>query len=734
MGKNSNNLFSSFFRIFLVSFLAVIFHLSTSVGYAMQPVQGVWTLVGLASYSTTSLAVNPTNSNILYVGTSGGGVFKSTDGGITWTAINDGLPDPTVRNFSILVIDPLNPNVLYTASGTDRLYKSIDGGIRWTDTSAGISTPYILDMAIDPITTNTLYVGIYSHCGGTWKSLDAGVTWGAKGPTCDIYRVLIDPINPSNIYVGTTGPATVYKTTDGGDTWSDPSNAVMGGTGAIRGLAMDSSNHSVLYAGTEQSGVWRTTDGGGNWTYLTSWPSGSVARTLTADPVRANTVYAGIYGVYQSTDQGLSWTDISIGLPNTGVSQLVVPANAPNAIYAATNNGVYVYGLQNINTSLDVPLLKQTSNPWQAQEYDSAHLWSPANPTINRWGCAMTSATMVFQYHGIKKLPDGTLLDPGTLNTWLKNQPDGYIREGWVNWLALSRLSKLAKNINGLSFDALEYKRINGTNKIQLTDDINNSIPDILEQPGHFIVGKGIQNNTFSINDPFYNRQTLNDGYSNTFLSLGRYVPSHTDLSYMMAVTDSDINLKLLDEEGNEVGESFVQQPIVDPEDPENQNEPISILYAPQPPTGNYQLIVLDNANKISTISTYLYDMDGIASIVETTNLGDNSYAISFSKDGNNGRTVDKKVTFESVIADIKTLDKNKLINHGHAHALSALVTTSKKQFEKENKKVANLVLNQAINLLNIAKHNKKLIDPNLYQLLSIDFEALKKLINNSTE
>ena len=98
---------------------------------------------------------------------------------------------------------------------------------------------------------------------------------------------------------------------------------------------------------------------------------------------------------------------------------------------------------------------------------------------------------MVFKYHGINELPDGTFLNPGTLNNWLKSQPDGYIRNGLVNWLALSRLSRLAKSINGISsFNALEYSRINGYSPTQLTTDISNGMPGILEEPGHLLLEK----------------------------------------------------------------------------------------------------------------------------------------------------------------------------------------------------------------------------------------------------
>ena len=114
--------------------------------------------------------------------------------------------------------------------------------------------------------------------------------------------------------------------------------------------------------------------------------------------------------------------------------------NNYNIALSGNELGLIAYYPKWSSTDLNVPPLKQISDPWQNQVYDSANLWSPLNPTINRWGCALTSAAMVFQYHGLTKLPDNTTLDPGTVNAWLKTQLDGYVGNGYVNWLALSRL------------------------------------------------------------------------------------------------------------------------------------------------------------------------------------------------------------------------------------------------------------------------------------------------------
>ncbi|HEX8966146.1 MAG TPA: C39 family peptidase, partial [Patescibacteria group bacterium] len=187
--------------------------------------------------------------------------------------------------------------------------------------------------------------------------------------------------------------------------------------------------------------------------------------------------------------------------------------------------------------NLNVPLIKQSDDPWQSQEYDTAHLWNSISTTIHDWGCALTSAVMALQYNGITKMPDNTPLDPASLNAWLKSQPDGYIGNGLVNWLAIPRLTRLAKlSFNNPDFtsDALEYKRIQGNSNESIAADLKNGLPDILEEPGHFIIAKGTQGSTFTINDPYYDRSLLTDTYNNSFLHAGKFVPSHTDLSYLM--------------------------------------------------------------------------------------------------------------------------------------------------------------------------------------------------------
>jgi len=737
---------ASLHLLLVFSFALLAFFFLTPQTYAVQPATGSWTFAGLSSYQIGGFAVNPNNKNILYAGTAGGGIFKSIDRGNSWNAVNNGMPDVSVMYITEIVIDPVDSNIVYAgASGADNsggayIFKSTDGGATWsfsnsgiTDVGFGAPPRDVQSMIIDPNSSSTLYVALGTHCGSVYKTTNGAGTWSrSSGLPCDPALVRLNPLNASLLYARSVQG--INNSVDAGMNWNNISS--FGANQVFYALDIDYFNSSILYANSD-TGVYTSIDSGANWTLSNSTLS-SVYKALIADPARPNTVYAGQNfsggGVYMSTDAGQNWSAINNNLPSLSVINLFLKQNDPVALYAGTNKGVYVYGLQPVSTptptptsipsvSLNVPVLKQTSNPWQGNIYDSANIWSPSNPTINSWGCAVTSAAMVFKYHGISKLPNGTLLDPGTLNTWLKSQPDGYIREGWVNWLALTRLSKLAKNINGVSFDALEYKRTSGSNTIQLTNDINNSLPDILEEPGHFIVGKGINGTTFSINDPYYNRQTLNDGYSNTFLSLGRYVPSHTDLSYIMVVVNADVNLSLLNNVGNEVGESFVQQPITDPVNSQKHNAAIRILYAPQLTDGDYKIIVSGNKNKTAEISTYLYDTQGNVNLADIQIADNASLTVSFNKNNSNNSKVTKIVSFQTTIEDIKELRQLNLLHFSIAISTTALLDNAERLHNSGKDNQAKQLLDVARKLIN--ESPKRFVEPVAKDILIYDFDQL---------
>lgn len=216
-------------------------------------------------------------------------------------------------------------------------------------------------------------------------------------------------------------------------------------------------------------------------------------------------------------------------------------ADAPTEIHF---DNFVVTSLSLSELDLPVPLFKQTDPIWGYKLYDTANLWA-SNPSIASWGCAVTSAAMILQYHGFVTMPDGKVLNPDTLNEWLKSQPDGYIGQGLVNWFAITRLAKSISNKTGQY--ALEYKK-HTVDKSAIKGEVQNLKPVILEIPGHFIVGKGTTgNNDFNINDPAYNYNYLSEHESRGkyLVSYRTFTPSHTDLSSLLIVHKENTSVSI---------------------------------------------------------------------------------------------------------------------------------------------------------------------------------------------
>lgn len=241
--------------------------------------------------------------------------------------------------------------------------------------------------------------------------------------------------------------------------------------------------------------------------------------------------------------------------------------------------------------NLDVPDIKQFTLPWGDDIYDSANLWS-INPVISAWGCALTSASMVLRYYGHDVWPD-------SLNNWLKTQSDGYIRNGLINWLAVSRYTRIN---DSESSPTLEYRRLSPTED-NLAEQIENNRPGILAEPGHFVVAKSLLPDSFAINDPAYSDRPTLSSYSNSFLALGVYTPTHTDLSYIYLVIDANLDIKVFDANDIEIiGFTQIEEPIIDPENPSvNSGESVKTFMFPAPPDGIYKVV-------ISGLGTYEFD------------------------------------------------------------------------------------------------------------------------------
>lgn len=372
--------------------------------------------------------------------------------------------------------------------------------------------------------------------------------------------------------------------------------------------------------------------------------------------------------------------------------------------------------------NLAVPLLKQTDPLWGGNIYDSANSWSKNSPGINAWGCAITSAAMVFNYHGITKLPDNKLLNPGTLNDWLKSQKDGYVNGGLVNWLSLTRLSRLAKAKNpAFLFDALEYKRINLANLAQLKTDLQNNIPGILQVPGHFIVAKGILNNIFTINDPYYNRTDLSS-YSNTFLTLGRFIPSHTDLSYILISTTQNIDFHITDQAGNLAGDQ-TEDTVINPVT--GQANTVKSWYVEQPPTGQYSVIISSDSDTPYILQTMLYDKNGE---VVTQNFSgithldtEDEIALILNKDDATQSSSSANYNLDTLRATVDSLYAMHLITKPWVYKdfLRQIDMAEKLAEKKEHKKDGRQVLERLLKDSDLRDISKTVLEPGRTTLIT---------------
>jgi photosystem II stability/assembly factor-like uncharacterized protein len=330
-----------------------------------------WTSIGPAGAYLKVLAIDPWTPTTLYAGMVEDdyhpqwGVYKSDDGGGTWNAVNTGMLD----GFAIfaLAIDPVTPSTLYAGlggydggPGGGGVFKSMNGGGTWSPVNTGLSQNIgVLALAIDPITPLTLYAG--TDAGGVFKSIDGGGTWSNANiglssdavPSANlaIFSLAIDPVTTSTLYAGTYLGG-VFKSIDRGGSW----NAINTGLPTevvFSVLAIDPMNSSTLYAGKGTywggaGGVFKSVDGGGTWNDITSGlPTDVSIHAVTIDPWTTSTLYVGSFGggVFISRDGGNSWSDFNAGLTDRLVHAIAVNPLTPTTVYAGTcSNGVFVLG------------------------------------------------------------------------------------------------------------------------------------------------------------------------------------------------------------------------------------------------------------------------------------------------------------------------------------------------------------------------------------------------------
>ena len=201
-----------------------------------------------ANGTTTAIAVNPNNSNIIYQGTAGGGVWRSVDGGVTWTALFDRQFSLGIGEPGAIAIDPNNSDTIYVGTSDrtikgaafetiqlsfprgDGVFKSIDGGASWIqlgsgfpDENNGNATQFVGQrinvIIVDPADGNTIYL---ASDRGVFVSLDGGQNWLAGDVAGDAMSLVLDTSSPATsriLYTGISGVG-VLRSTDGGQNWT----------------------------------------------------------------------------------------------------------------------------------------------------------------------------------------------------------------------------------------------------------------------------------------------------------------------------------------------------------------------------------------------------------------------------------------------------------------------------------------------------------------------------------
>jgi photosystem II stability/assembly factor-like uncharacterized protein len=324
-------------RLSLLTLIAMAFTASTASAGV-----NVWTTNGPNGQQIRALAIDPANPATVYAGTYGGGVFKSTDGGGSWTATNTGLTSTSVN---ALAIDPSTPVILYAGTSEGGVFKSINGGASWINT--GLINAYVQVLAIDPSNPAMLYAGTQGS--GVYKSTDAGGTWAVANNglppflyVIQVESLAVDPVIPATLYAGMSGPM-VFKSTDSGGSWSGILGNPWDG-GDCPALAIDPAAHATVYAGIWTS-VFKSADGGSSWTDADTGLTDIGVAALAIDPSEPTTLYAGTRGrgVLKSINGGTSWTSMNAGLSNLFVNALAIDPSNPARLHAGTDAGVYAF-------------------------------------------------------------------------------------------------------------------------------------------------------------------------------------------------------------------------------------------------------------------------------------------------------------------------------------------------------------------------------------------------------
>ena len=339
-----------FFKVFLLSmFTAGVVAAQTIPPQAYVGMR--WRLVGpFRAGRSIAAAGIPGNPSTFYMGTVDGGMWKTVNAGVTWEPISDGQVSPSI---GALAIAPSDSRIMYVGTGEadlrsdnthgDGMYKSTDGGSHWTHIGLK-DTRHIGRVLVDPHDPNLVLVAALGHAygpneeRGVYRTTDGGLHWTNvlhRSPDVGAIDLASDPSEPSIIYATlyqtrrpawsqyqpNDGPGSgLFKSTDEGLTWSEITGGGLPAKpyGRIGIAVANNSRGAIVYAlmdaGRNGTGLYRSDNGGSSWTLQSKDPNVTSRMWyfagVTVDPNDANTVYTPNRSLARSTDGGRTFTVI----------------------------------------------------------------------------------------------------------------------------------------------------------------------------------------------------------------------------------------------------------------------------------------------------------------------------------------------------------------------------------------------------------------------------------------
>jgi photosystem II stability/assembly factor-like uncharacterized protein len=294
--------------------------LAASAGVALAAIPGAaraqWRPAGLAGAAIQRLLPDPADDGVLYAtGVAAGGsagrtaLFKSLDAGRSWLTLERGLPGGFVP--TALAVSP-DGGRLALVGGTEGLFRSTDAGVTWSAVRGRF--PAITALHVDAADPRVVHAG--TELNGNFRSQDGGATWrvATRGLTRDRYGVTPGAITfaqhprvPAQLLMATNGANGVYRSADGGLSWR-PATGVPAGAVVALAFAGDADTCFAV----QERGVLRSTDAGATWAPVTNGPSGPDLAAIEVEPVGRKDLYvaAARGALFRSTNAGASWVEL----------------------------------------------------------------------------------------------------------------------------------------------------------------------------------------------------------------------------------------------------------------------------------------------------------------------------------------------------------------------------------------------------------------------------------------